>query len=71
MRHRFRLFEAPSNGSHVQSQVSMSLGDVARILADAHRCGHAWLEDLADDEVRISADLYEVLSTYDRMRKSA
>ena len=74
MRSRLRLFvgaEAPESAAYQEPEVSMKLGELTRILADAIIWDRTWIADFADDDVRISADLYEVLSTYSQMRPSA
>ena len=49
----------------------MRLGDITRVLADAVRWNRTWLNDLEDDEVQVSADLYEVIEAYTNLRPSA
>ena len=74
MRSRLRLFvgaEAPESAAYQEPEVSMKLGELTRILADAIIWDRTWITDFADDDVRISADLFEVLSTYSQMRPSA
>ena len=74
MRSRLRLFvgaDAPELTAYQEPEVSMKLGELTRILADAIIWDRTWIADFADDDVRISADLYEVLSTYSQMRPSA
>lgn len=74
MRSRLRLFvgaEAPEVTDYQEPEVSMKLGQLTRILADAIIWDRTWIADFADDDVRISADLFEVLSTYAQMRPSA
>ena len=44
--------------------VTLPVGDVLPLLAEAVRDGRAWVEDFADDEMTISADLHEVLMAY-------
>lgn len=39
------------------------------LLADAVLSQRTWLEDFADDEVTVSADLYEVLMAYQHFRR--
>lgn len=39
------------------------------LLADAILSQRTWLEDFADDEVTVSADLYEVLMAYQHFRR--
>ena len=41
------------------------------VLAEAIRTDRSWLSDFGDDDVKISTDLYEVLTTYRRLRPSA
>jgi len=54
-----------------EPEVAIKLGELTRILADAMIWDRTWVQDFAEDEVRISADLYEVLTTYAQMRPSA
>lgn len=54
-----------------EPEVTVSLGQICRILADAVHTRRAWLKDFADDRVQISADLYDILSTYWNLRPSA
>ena len=44
--------------------VTVPLGEVLPLLADAVRNRRTWLRDFQDDEVTLSADLYEVLLAY-------
>lgn len=44
--------------------VTVPLGEVLPLLVDAVRNRRAWLRDFQDDEVTLSADLYEVLLAY-------
>jgi hypothetical protein len=75
MRHRLRLFtgedEAGSTTTLAAPEMTVKLADVSKILADAVRTRRAWLSDFADEEIQISADLYDVLSAYWRLRPSA
>ena len=69
---RLRLFD-PDNqvATLAPRQKKVRLAEIITVLAEATRAERAWLSDFADDEVRISADLYEVLTTYRRLRPSA
>ncbi len=49
--------------------VTMPLAEVLPLLADAHNAQRTWLGDFADDEVTVSADLYEVLLAYQFYRR--
>ena len=52
-------------------EVTIKLSEFSQILADAIIWDRTWVCDFADEEIRISADLYEVLSVYAQMRPSA
>jgi len=41
------------------------------LLADAVQSQRTWLKDFEEDDVNISADLYEVLSAYRHLRPTA
>ncbi len=73
MRPRLRLFtgEDQDSSSDVNAQVNMRFGEVTRALVEAVRWDRTWLRDFEDDEVRVSSDLYEVLSSFTRLRPSA
>jgi hypothetical protein len=47
-----------------QEMVDVTLGDLLPLIALAHRRNYVWLQDFLDDEVAISADLYEVLRAF-------
>ena len=49
--------------------VTVALSEVLPLLADAANSRRTWLEDFEDDEVTISADLYEVLLAYQYYRR--
>jgi hypothetical protein len=51
--------------------VRVSLGDLLPLVALAHRHNYLWLQDFLDDEVVITADLYEVLRAFRCTRPSA
>jgi len=46
-------------------------GEITRALVEAVRWDRAWLRDFENDEVRVSSDLYEVISSFTRLRPSA
>jgi len=74
MRSRLRLFlgaDAPEATVYPEPEVTMKLGELTRILADAIIWDRTWIADFSDDDVRISADLFEVLSSCSQMRPSA
>ena len=53
------------------NRVTISLQELVSIVTDAAQGRRAWLRDFARDEVQISSDLYDVLSTYWNMRRGA
>ena len=72
MRPRLRLFVGDEDApAYAEPEISVPLGDITRVLADAFYSNRAWLRDFADDEVKVSADLYEILSAYLHLRPSA
>jgi len=74
MRPRLRLFlgaEEPEMATLPEPEVSIKLGELARILSDAMIWDRTWISDFAEDEIRISSDLFEVLSAYSHLRPSA
>ena len=46
------------------SHVTVNVGEVLPLLADAVASQRTWLSDFENDEITISADLYEVLLAY-------
>lgn len=71
MRPRLRLFVGEEDSTYAAPEISVPLGDITRVLADALYSNRTWLRDFEDDEVKVSADLYEVLSSYLHLRPSA
>ena len=53
------------------AEVRVSLGDLLPLVALAQRHNYLWLQDFLDDEVCITADLYEVLRAFRCYRPSA
>lgn len=58
--------DAPPTGRRC---VTMPMGDVLPLLADAIEHRRNWLSDFEDDEITISTDLYEVLLAYQHFRR--
>lgn len=61
-----RTASKPSNPT-----ISVNLGEVLPLLADAVNSQRTWLSDFENDEITISADLYEVLMAYQYYRYPA
>jgi hypothetical protein len=51
--------------------VRVSLRDMLPLVALAQRRNYLWLQDFLDDEVCVTADLYEVLRAFRTYRPSA
>jgi hypothetical protein len=78
MAHQLRIYRGPNEESATKpavhtnthtNQISVSVGEVLPLLADAINSQRTWLKDFKDDEMTISADLYEVLLAYRYFRR--
>ena len=49
--------------------VTVPIGDIFPLLADALQSERSWLRDFEDDEITISTDLYEVLLAYQHFHR--
>jgi len=52
-----------------KDEVTVALGEVLPLLADAVRNERTWLRDFEDDQITISTDLYEVILAYQHYRR--
>lgn len=74
-RARLRVYYGPeSRGSSTavdgaQRQVTVPLGEILPLLADAVQSKRTWLKDFTEDEVTISTDLYEIILAYQHCRR--
>lgn len=73
MRPRLRLFTGENEGftAVAEPSVAMSFGELIRIMRDAGQFERTWLSDFEDDQVQVPEDLYEVLTSYWRLRPGA
>ncbi|MBL6705992.1 MAG: hypothetical protein ISQ06_07770 [Planctomycetaceae bacterium] len=72
MRNRLRIFPADESvQSHVPANVTLKLGEILEPLAEAYHSRRTFIEDFANDDVQIPADLYEALMASISIRKSA
>jgi hypothetical protein len=77
MRSRLRVYNGPTSESCAttvttarrKDAVSVPLGDILPMLADAVESNRTWLADFAEDQVTISSDLYEVILAYQHYRR--
>lgn len=72
MQPRLRIFrgDEPLPEADVP-EAKIRLEQLLRILEDGLKWQRSWLQDFADDEIRISADLHDIISAYSDMRPSA
>jgi hypothetical protein len=71
---RLRVFPRPEDESLNESRepaVPIRLSDLYPLLAQAYRDNFVWLRDFEEDEVLVSADLYEVVRAFSDCRPSA
>jgi hypothetical protein len=68
-----RVFSAaePAPAAYQAPNVNISLGELLPLLTLAQRRNYSWLNDFLDDEVKITADLYDVLRAFRSSRPSA
>ena len=60
---------AVGQDQHMKDSVTVPLGEVLPLLADAVRNERTWLSDFSDDPITISPDLYEVILAYQHYRR--
>ncbi len=59
----------PIPSDRQEPSIRVSLGDLLPLLTLAKRHNYLWLQDFLDDEVNITADLYEVLRAFNSCRR--
>jgi hypothetical protein len=77
MRSRLRVYYGPPSDSSLNTArakkrhetVTVPLGEILPMLADAVKSNRTWLSDFSDDEVTVSSDLYEVILAYQHYRR--
>ena len=68
---RLKLYDPENRLAEAPRMKRVRLKQIINVLAEAAKSDRTWLSDFADDEIKISADLYEVLTLYRRLRPSA
>jgi hypothetical protein len=68
-RANLRIYRGPETKTSVRpastpATVTVNVGEVLPLLADAIASERTWLSDFENDEITITADLYEVLLAY-------
>ena len=74
---RLRIYYGPTDDATTTSEthgeatrgVTVPLGEVFPILADAIDSERTWLRDFEDEEITISPDLYDVILSYQHFRR--
>jgi hypothetical protein len=77
-RTNLRIYRGPADkttavrpASTSPATITVNVGEVLPLLADAVASKRTWLSDFEDDAITISADLYEVLLAYKYYRHPA
>lgn len=52
-----------------RDRVTVPLGEIFPLLAEAVRSKRTWLQDFEDDKITISTDLYEVILAYQHYQR--
>ena len=73
-RNHLRVYYGPEDETcatlgRQQETVSVPLGEIFPLLAEAVRSQRTWLRDFEEDEITISTDLYEVILDYQHFRR--
>lgn len=72
MRPRLRIFRGDDSVSTLpEPEISVPLSCLMGVLQDAVQWDRTWLQDFADDQVKVSTDLYDILTAYNDLRPSA
>jgi hypothetical protein len=77
MAQQLRIYRGPGQDTLDQrpthsvspTQITVGVGEVLPLLADAMVSQRTWLRDFEHDEITISSDLYEVLLAYRHFRR--
>jgi hypothetical protein len=71
---RLRVFPHPEDETHPEPHdpaIPIRLSDLYPLLAQAYRDNYVWLRDFEDDQLLVSADLFEVVRAFSDCRPSA
>ena len=71
---QLRVYYGPYQGTQQpaatqEHTVTVPLGEILPLLAEAVQSRRTWLDDFATDDVTISTDLYEVILAYQHYRR--
>lgn len=70
MRPRLRLYTGEDNYV-AEPPVSVKLSELTRVLLESAEWDRTWMQDFNNDEVQVSADLYEIIAHFTHLRPSA
>ncbi len=68
---QLRVYPESPESADAVPDVHVRLADLLPLVALAQRHNYLWLQDFLDDEVAVTADLYEVLRAFRSYRPSA
>jgi hypothetical protein len=71
---RLRVFPQPDDEARDEPHapaIPIRLVDLYPLLAQAYRDNYVWLRDFEDDQLLVSADLFEVVRAFSDCRPSA
>lgn len=68
---RLKLYNPENRVADAPKMKRVRLKQILRVLSEAVQSDRTWLNDFADDEIKVSADLYEVLTLARRLRPAA
>ena len=60
---------AANTETQARDTITVPLGEILPLLADAVQSERTWLRDFQDDQITISTDLYEVILAYQHYRR--
>ena len=66
-----RNWESAPRTASAPEMISVPLGQILEPLTEAIRTNRTFLRDFSNDEIRMSADLFDALTTFQRMQASA
>jgi len=72
MRPQLRIFTGDESLATLPDpSVPVTLGEITDLLVEASQMQRTWLNDFSDDDVQVSADLFEVLCAYRQLKPVA
>ncbi len=71
MRPQLRLYTGGNDCSVAEPPVSVKLSELTRVLLESAEWDKTWMQDFSNDDIQVSADLYEIISHFTHLRPSA